>query len=137
VTEPRFGADYLARARLGQGAFRVLVTAAYARRCAITGKRTLSVLEAGHIRPYAKEGPHLVANGIPLREDLHKLFDDGYLTVTEDLRVEVSRRFKEEFVNGREYYRHHGQQLANLPWAPADQPSAEFIRWHNKFVYVE
>jgi putative restriction endonuclease len=30
----RFGAEYLARGRLGQGAFRVLVTDAYLRRCA-------------------------------------------------------------------------------------------------------
>lgn len=136
VTEPRFGAEYLTRARLGQGTFRVLVTEAYSRRCAITSERTLPVLEAAHIRPYADEGPHLVANGILLREDLHTLFDDGYLTVTEDLRVEVSRRIKEQFANGREYYRHHGQRLANLPSTSEDQPSAEFIRWHNENKYL-
>lgn len=136
VTEPRFGTEYLTRARLGQGAFRVLVTEAYARRCAITGERTLPVLEAAHIRPYADEGPHLVSNGLLLREDLHTLFDDGYLTVTEDLRVEVSRRIKQEFENGREYYRHHGQRLANLPAAPEDRPSVEFIRWHNEHMYL-
>ena len=37
----RFGAEYLAQGRLGQGAFRVLVTDAYLRRCAVTGERTL------------------------------------------------------------------------------------------------
>lgn len=136
VSEPRFGAEYLTRARLGQGTFRVLVTEAYSRRCAITGERTLPVLEAAHIRPYAEAGPHLIANGVLLREDLHTLFDDGYLTVTEDLRVEVSRRIKEEFENGREYYRHHGQRLASLPSAPEDRPSVEFIRWHNEHRYL-
>jgi putative restriction endonuclease len=114
----------------------VLVTEAYSRRCAITSERTLPVLEAAHIRPYAEEGPHLVANGILLREDLHTLFDDGYLTLTEDLRVEVSRRIKEEFENGRDYYRHHGQRLANLPSAPEDRPSGKFIRWHNEHKYL-
>jgi hypothetical protein len=34
------------RPRLGQGAFRVEVTDAYTRRCAITGEKTLSTLEA-------------------------------------------------------------------------------------------
>lgn len=136
VSEPRFGADYLARARLGQGAFRVLVTEAYSRRCAITGERTLPVLEAAHIRPYAEEGPHLVANGVLLREDLHTLFDRGYITATEDLRIEVSRRIKEEFENGREYYRHHGQTIANLPAAAEERPSIEFIRWHNQQKYL-
>jgi putative restriction endonuclease len=51
---PRFGAEYLTRARLGQGAFRVLVTEAYDRRCAVTGERTLPVLEAAHIKPYSE-----------------------------------------------------------------------------------
>jgi putative restriction endonuclease len=137
ATEPRFGVDYLTRARLGQGAFRVLVTEAYARRCAVTGERTLPVLEAAHIRPYADEGPHLVANGLLLREDLHTLFDRGYLTITEDLRVVVSKRIKEEFTNGREYYRYDNQSLASLPAAPDDLPSTEFIRWHNEHVYLE
>jgi putative restriction endonuclease len=35
----RYSAEYLTRARLGQGAFRVLVTDAYQRRCAVTGRR--------------------------------------------------------------------------------------------------
>jgi putative restriction endonuclease len=99
----RYGAEYLTRARLGQGAFRVLVTEAYERRCAITGERTLPVLEAAHIKPYAESGPHVISNGLLLRSDLHILFDDGYLTVTEDLKVEVSKRIEEEFHNGREY----------------------------------
>jgi len=132
----RYGADYLTRARLGQGAFRVLVTEAYQRRCAVTGERTLPVLEAAHIRPCSESGPHLVSNGMLLREDLHTLFDGGYLTVTEDLRVEVSRRIKDEFENGREYYAHHGKPLRMLPTAAEDRPSADFLRWHNSKVYL-
>lgn len=134
--ERRYGADYLTRARLGQGAFRVLVTDAYQRRCAITGERTLPVLEAAHIRPYADSGPHQVANGLLLRSDLHTLFDRGYLTVAEDLRVEVSRRIREEFANGREYYRHHGQPLVTVPGSLGERPSAEFLRWHNETRFL-
>ena len=83
----RYGDSYLTRPRLGQGAFRVLVTDAYQRRCAITGEKTLPVLNASHIKPYSQEGPHEVRNGLLLREDLHTLFDRGYLTVTKDYRV--------------------------------------------------
>lgn len=129
---PRFGADYLTHARLGQGAFRVLVTDAYQRRCAITGERTLPVLEAAHIRPYSDNGPHLVSNGLLLRSDLHTLFDRGYITVTEDLRVQVSRRIREEFANGREYYRHHGQRLMVAPGLAHERPSLDYLRWHNE-----
>jgi HNH endonuclease len=131
----RFGSEYLARSRLGQGAFRVLVIDAYQRRCAVTGEKTLPVLEAAHIRPYASQGPHRVSNGILLRSDLHKLFDVGYVTVTPDLKLEVSPRLREEWHNGREYYGHHGEQLNFMPTDPGNRPSAEFLKWHNEEVF--
>jgi len=121
----RFGAEYLAQGRLGQGAFRVLVTDAYLRRCAVTGERTLPVLEAAHIKPYALEGPHSVKNGILLRSDLHQLFDLGYVTVTPTMRLEVSRRLKAEWENGREYYAYHGKELMCRPTDAASFPSTE------------
>jgi len=132
---PRYSAEFLTRARLGQGAFRVLVTDAYQRRCAITGERTLPVLEAAHIRPYSEEGPHRVTNGLLLRSDLHILFDKGYLTVRPDYTVEVSRRIHEEFSNGRDYYAHHGKPLIVLPTEALEQPSREFLRWHNENAF--
>ncbi len=133
----RFGAEYLTRARLGQGAFRVLVTEAYERRCAVTGERTLPVLEAAHIKPFAESGPHLVSNGLLLRSDLHTLFDRGYVTVTEDLHVEISKCIKQEFKNGREYYAYHGKPLVELPGSPDERPSREFLRWHNEHAFLK
>jgi HNH endonuclease len=128
----RFGKEYLHRSRLGQGAFRVLVTDAYQRRCAITGERTLPVLEAAHIKPFAESGPNRVDNGLLFRSDIHTLFDLGYLTVTPELRVEVSGRIKEEWENGRSYYALHGKPLTVLPGQAANRPSVEFLRWHNE-----
>lgn len=127
----RYGAEFLTRARLGQGAFRVLVTDAYSRRCAITGERTLPALEAAHIKPFAEFGPNHTTNGLLLRSDLHKLFDLGYVTVTPGLVVEVSRKIKEEFENGREYYAFNGKTLAIVPSLPIDRPSAKYLEWHN------
>ena len=128
----RYGAEYLARGRLGQGAFRVLVTDAYGRRCAVTGEKTLPVLEAAHIRPFSLNGPHRVSNGLLLRSDLHKLFDLGYVTVTPELHLEVSQRLKSEWQNGREYYAHHGRALQVQPAAPENSPGREFLVWHNE-----
>lgn len=128
--------EYLIKGRLGQGAFRILVTDAYQRRCAITGERTLPVLEAAHIKPYSSAGPNLVRNGLLLRSDLHKLFDIGYVTVTPDLQVEVSQKIKEEYENGREYYAHHGQQLRSLPPEISERPARDFLVWHNENVFV-
>lgn len=130
--ELRFGSEYLTRGRLGQGAFRVLVTDAYQRRCAVTGEKTLPVLEAAHIKPYAEDGPHRVSNGILLRSDLHKLFDLGYVTITPELRLEVSPRLKEEWQNGREYYAHHGRELSVQPADAMSHPGKEYLQWHNE-----
>jgi putative restriction endonuclease len=128
----RFGAEYLTRGRLGQGAFRVLVTDAYERRCAVTGEKTLPVLEAAHIKPYALNGPHQISNGILLRSDLHRLFDLGYITITPDLRLEVSSQLKADWQNGREYYAHHGQPLRVYPQDASRRPNGEFLAWHNE-----
>lgn len=132
--EPRYH-DTISRVRLGQGAFRLLVATAYERACAITGEHTLPVLEAAHIKPYAESGPHLVSNGLLLRSDLHKLFDAGYLTVTPELRVEVSPRIKEEYHNGKEYYAMHGKTLAITPRLHSDMPERAFLEWHNEKIY--
>ena len=132
----QYGSEYVARNRLGQGSFRTLVTDAYERRCAFTGEKTLPALQASHIKPYASSGPHRVNNGLLLRADVHQLFDRGYMTLTKDLQVEVSKRIKEEFENGKAYYALHGQPLQAIPTGGEDQPSATFIEYHNTEVFA-
>jgi putative restriction endonuclease len=94
----------------------------------------LHVLDAAHIRPYAEGGTHSPTNGLLLRQDVHTLFDRGYLTVSPDYRVEVSRRFKDEFDNGKEYYALQGKTIL-LPENPLFRPSAEQLTWHNENRY--
>lgn len=89
---PRYGAPTLVQPRLGQGTFRIAVTDAYGRACSVTNEHSLPALEASHIKSYRDEGPHLVSNGILLRADFHKLFDRGYVTISPDMRLEVSDR---------------------------------------------
>ncbi len=74
--------------------------------------RTLPALEAAHIRPFAEGGEHEASNGVLFRRDIHSLFDAGYVTITADLRFEVSRRIRQEFENGRRYYELQGRELA-------------------------
>jgi putative restriction endonuclease len=138
VWEPkaRYGKPTLMQPRLGQGAFRVVVTDAYQRRCAITGESTLPVLEAAHIKPFAKSGVHEVSNGMLLRSDFHRLFDAGFVTVTPELRIEVSAQIKEQWFNGKPYYRLHGKTLSNVPQDPVNRPSETFLSWHNDKCYV-
>jgi hypothetical protein len=47
-----------------------------------------------------------------------------YLTVSPDYHVQVSRRLKDEFDNGKEYYALAGKSIL-LPGNPAYRPSTE------------
>src|SRR5262249_51565823 len=106
--QARYGEPVLVRPRLGQGAFRILVTDSYRRRCAVSGERTRPALDAAHIRPFADGGSHEVSNGVLMRRDIHSLFDLGYVTISPDMKFEVSRKIREEYENGRYYYSLHG-----------------------------
>jgi putative restriction endonuclease len=116
--------------REGQGAFRVRVLDAYDRRCAVTGERSLPVLDAAHIQPYLGPDSNHVQNGLSLRADIHRLYDQGYVTVTPQLRFEVSRRLREDYENGQVYYDLAGMQLRVTPKRRADRPSTAALEWH-------
>lgn len=130
IPQARYGEPVLVRPRLGQGSFRVLVTDNYARRCAITRERTLPALDAAHIRPFADGGLHQVSNGILFRRDIHSLFDLGYMTISPDLKFEVSKKIREEYENGRDYYAYHGKEIV-VPDDPNRQPDRLALAWHN------
>ena len=134
-TAARFGPEAVIHPRLGQGAFRALVTDSYYRRCAVTNERTLPALEAAHIKPYSLQGPHEVRNGLLLRSDIHRLFERGYLTITSEMEIVVSSRIREEYENGHEYYAYDGHRLAVVPRRTTDRPSEEYLDWHNNEVY--
>ncbi len=131
----RYGDPQLIRPRLGQGAFRLAVTDAYHRECAITGGRVLPALDAAHIQSYSSGGEHEVSNGLLLRRDIHSVFDAGYLTFDEELRVIVSERVRTEFNNGNEYRRLQGLRL-RLPPNPNFQPDPARLRWHREHRFV-
>ena len=93
----RYGVEQLIRPCLGQGAFRLAVTEAYARSCAATGEHSLPVLDAAHIQPYAAAAAHEITNGLLPRADLHRLYDAGYVTVTPDDEFRVSPALRVSF----------------------------------------
>jgi putative restriction endonuclease len=131
-----WGEPSLIRPRLGQGAFRIVVTDNYQRRCAVTGERTLPALDAAHIRPYAEQGVHEPSNGLLLRRDIHSLFDRGYVTVTPTHHFEVSRRIRDEFENGRDYYAMHGRSV-QVPQRPDQRPDPQSLTWHNENRFLD
>lgn len=130
----RLGQPQIVYPRLGQASFRLAVLDAYGRACAVTGEHSLPVLEAAHIRPWAAGGTHEIPNGVPLRRDLHRLFDLGYVTIRPDLSFAVSRRLRDEYANGRVYYELAGRPI-HVPSDTAAQPDRELLAWHEGEVF--
>jgi putative restriction endonuclease len=124
--QARFGPPTLITPRLGQGAFRVAVTEAYGRQCAITNGKVLPALDAAHIKPYGEGGLHTKSNGILLRKDIHSVFDAGYVTIKDDFTFSVSKKVKEVFNNGEEYFRLHGSPVRR-PDRKADWPDVDLL----------
>lgn len=129
VPGPTRGLPRLTVPRVGQDAFKSLVLTSYHRRCAITGNKVEPVLQAAHIRPIAESGQHRVDNGLLLRSDVHILFDRGYLGVDERHQLHVSKRLREDFGNGEEFYVRAGQEIS-VPDRRVDRPSREAVAWH-------
>jgi len=129
VPTARYGQPVVVIPDLGQGAFRVMVTDAYGRRCAMSNERTLPVLQAAHTDPTLRTD-HTCSNGLLLRSDLYTLFDLGYLSVNPTARtIEVSQRIREEFENGRDYHELQGRPVTT-PSDPRAMPGREFLEWH-------
>jgi putative restriction endonuclease len=131
----RYGQPTLVLPRLGQGSFRVAITEAYQRQCALTDGKVLPALDAAHIHPYAEGGLHVLSNGVLLRKDIHSVFDAGYATIDENFKFVVSEKVREVFDNGNEYRRLHGRPL-RLPSNPDAKPAIASIQWHNSNRYL-
>ena len=71
----------LLKARDGQAAFREGVLAAYGGTCPISGCSISPALQAAHIEPFSGPASHRQGNGMPLRADLHVLFDADLLGI--------------------------------------------------------
>jgi len=130
-----FSDPTLAKRRLGQGAFRVLITDHYNRQCAATREHTLPVLEAAHIKPVVIGGEHAISNGLLLRSDVHTLFDRGYVSVSPDYKFLVSDRLSRNWQNGKVYYAIRNTNI-HLPSDRTNWPSRELLEWHSQEVFL-
>ena len=109
--------ESLRRSRPNQARFRKDVLAAY-ERCIITNVMMPEVLEAAHIKPYKYKGEDTVANGFPMRMDIHLLFDAGHLRVSDEGVIQLSTRARMDY----------GATVPPRIYLP-DFTSREYLRW--------
>jgi putative restriction endonuclease len=110
-------------ARRGQSAFRASLLDAYKGRCAITDCDAAAALEGAHLRPYRGLHSNNVTNGLPLRADVHTLFDLRLLAPEPDTRKIVISKL----LAGTHYESLAGIQLGE-PLAASHRPSRETLQ---------
>lgn len=71
--------------RPGSSAFRSLVLAEYQSTCAITRCETERAIDVAHIVPYHGNASDHIQNALPLRTDVHRLFDSGLIRIEFDV----------------------------------------------------
>ncbi|MGP8247772.1 MAG: HNH endonuclease, partial [Bryobacteraceae bacterium] len=103
--------------RPAQARFRADLLRAYGNTCAISDSDYPEALEAAHIVPYADGGKDQITNGLLLRADLHRLFDQHKIRIDPVTRtVIVSCDLKKTV-----YQSLHGKPL-RPPANPAHRP---------------
>ena len=134
----RAGEDRATQAttRVGQNFFRTAVMSAYNGRCCITGLSSPPLLIASHIVPWSHDSANRVnpRNGLLLSALHDKAFDSGFITIRDDMTVQVSRKHSvsndQFFSESIEHY--HGKPIS-LP--EKFTPDREFLSYHREYIF--
>ncbi len=70
-----------------------------------------------------------------LRADLHRLFEQGYLSVNADCRMEVSERLRLDYNNGKTYFPLRGKPIA-VPRIARERPDPALLQWHHDTIFL-
>lgn len=112
------------KARDGQAVFRTNVLLMYGQRCAVSGCATAAALQAAHIEPFDGMHSHRLTNGLPLRADIHNIFDADLLGVDPDTK---RIHLHPEITKAGDYADIEGKVLA-LPLHSAATPEDAALR---------
>ena len=114
--------------RKGQSHFRKLVLKNYNNQCAITQNKEVQVLEAAHIQATLVRKVIIFKMEF-VRADIHKLFDNGLITIDQNFVVNVSSKIKD-----LKYKTFHGKGIT-LPLNQRYYPSIDALGFHNKNIF--
>ena len=134
----RIGLDRLVEttARVGQNFFRAAVLSAYNQRCCITGLAIPRLLVASHIIPWSHDTVNRVnpRNGLLLSALHDGAFDQGLLTVNDDLTVRVSSAYPDDEFFSTAVAVYDGKPI-HLP--EKFTPDREFLSYHRENIFQD
>lgn len=122
--------------RIRQSFFRRAVLSNFDSKCCISGIDIPELLVASHIVPWKADKKSRIdpQNGLLLSEIHDKAFDIGFITITPDYIIRVSKRLfksKSEFTKNA-ILDFEGKEINLLS---KFLPKAEYLHWHNKNIF--
>jgi putative restriction endonuclease len=118
------------------GLFKREIPKIYNHTCAISGLRisavaNVSMVDACHIVPFSEGYDDTLTNGIALCPNLHRAFDRGLISVSDDYTVLINKSFVENQKSTFNISQFAGQKIF-LPFSEDLFPSLENISFHRK-----
>lgn len=131
----------LIKVRNKQGTFRKMILASYDSTCCMTGINVPELLIASHIAPWASHPKNRLdpRNGLCLNALHDRAFDRGLISVDAKRIIKVSERMKEaakESEKASFIAASDGREI-NMPKKENFSPSAEFLEYHHKNIFVD
>lgn len=125
------------KTRVNQDFFRKVILSIYNFTCAISGIDIPDLLIASHIIPWSENekerlNPH---NGICLSPLYDRCFDRGYIGITPEYRLAISKDLKSNL--HKDYFRRHFGEYENSKINLPDRflPQPEFLSYHYQNTY--
>ena len=126
--------------RRGQQFFRQTILSAYGVRCCISGINVPRLLVASHIKPWSDFPDERLdpRNGLCLSSLHDAAFDDGLITLDEQMRVVLSKRLRSFFPQSalEQNFLPHEGVIIRFPERLAD-PSGDFMRYHRENIFED
>jgi len=129
--------EAIIRQRVNQSFFRSTILSSYNLKCCITGLSISDFLVSSHIVPWSKDeknrlNPH---NGLCLNSIHDKAFDKGFITVTPDYKVKVSKYFEDYKMDNAvlDFFIKYENRSIILP--DKFLPSKEFLDFHFQNIF--
>jgi putative restriction endonuclease len=129
----------LVKTRVNQCFFRDSILGIYDNKCCITGLGISKLLVASHIVPWAKDVKNRLnpENGLCLNSFHDKAFDQGFLTITSDYKVKLSKSildFQKEEVVKKFFKEFEGIKII-MP--ERYFPNKNFLEYHNTEIFIK
>lgn len=127
----------IVKTRVNQSFFRAAILANYNKKCCITGLSIPALLVASHIKPWSVDEKNRLnpQNGLCLNSLHDKAFDKGYMTISLDYKIKLSRSIEdlETDESIKNFFTNYKNKKITLP--ERFLPDRTFLEYHHQNIF--